>query len=373
MSAKAFLLLGAAAGICTGITSGAKAQQTIKGEATHTHLLPTPQKVSYLPPQHSFAPANLIASLTQAALAVETITNGQTPDTKTITDRHKQANGANKAAAVVPRFFANRITYRPSSQAANSFLHEHALQQDSRRSEHTLYQEQQSHKLTDPLSADENAQINREIQLQEHKNALNVQITAAFMQIIQALGQEESKEKQELLKQGQDRLTELCGAGQCQWSMTRLQSWIEHNAPRIEAMQSPVAVRSAIELVEAENQLARQAIATDCEIANIRASLGINNTTPTPGEKALATLSFVPSLYTSLASLAQAGVERGTGGSRPQRLAHVLAQGELLTNRVSFLTRQANLVVQQNNIARQTNNRLMLVFTSDYADYLSGR
>lgn len=372
MNAKAILMLGAATGICTGITSSALAQQTIKGEATHTHLLPSPPKVAYLPPQHSFAPANLIASLTQAALAVETMTRGQTQETKSTNDSHKQSAGA-KAAAVVPRFFANRITYRPSSQAANSFLHERALQQDSKVSEHTLYREQQSHKLTDPVSPDENAQINSEVQLQEHKNAITVQITAAFLQIIQALGQEESKQQQDLLKQGQDRLTELCGAGQCQWSMSRLQSWVDHNSSRIEAMQNPVAVRSAIELVEAENQLTREAIASDCEIANIRASLGINNTTPTPGEKALATLAFVPSLYTSLASVAQAGMERGTGGSRAQRLAHVLAQGELLTNRVSFLTRQANLVVQQNNLARQTNNRLLLIFTSDYADYLSGR
>ncbi len=376
MKSRFKLLSCLIASTTSGITSSAQAQEVIKGEATHTHLLPSSPKLTYLPPQHTFAPANLIASLTQAALVVETQPPKQTPGTIPGTDLPKQSSGA-KAAAVVPRFFANRITYRPSSQAAAAFLHEPAWQQGSTSQApqpgQSLYREQTSHKLTDPVGPDENALITRDLQLQERKNELTVEITAAFVQVVEALGQKESSQQQNLLKQGRDRLSELCGEGQCQWSLTRLENWINNNSSRLGSIESPELARTAIELVAAQKQLASEAIAADPEIANIRATLGISNNTPTPSEKTLSTLSFVPLVYSSLAGIAQAGVERGSGGSRAQRLAHVLGQGEMLTSRINFLTRQAHLVVQQNNLARQTDNRLLLVFTSDYADFLRGR
>lgn len=314
----------------------------------HSFQLNT-QQIAVLPAVQTLAKTPiasvLVGSLTQAAINIETPRNAQPAGHKV-----QGENQATKMAMVLPNAVKNRIMYRPATATARTYLDTHS---DS-RSEVDL--EGQS------------------LQLQRRKTALSLRLLTAILQIVQGMGELESTtnadnkmQAESLIKEGEDTLTALAGAGQARWATDKLALWAkklkEENTSQGEsALANPVSPLA--EQDEAAKTTA-ECLAADSEIHNIKALLGIHDVVPSALERTLSTVSMVPIIFTKIASVAQSGVESGSGGGRISRLAHVVNLGQLLDNRSTFISQQVQLLIHTDNFAHSRQNGLLSAFARE--------
>lgn len=284
----------------------------------------------------------LVSSLTQAA-----INNEQPHQANNIGHTAQSENQAAKMAMVLPNAVRNRIMYRPATAAAHTYL--------SKEGEASQSEESQ------------------ELQLARRRAALNLRLLTALLQVVQGMGEQEklgggtSLESESLIKEGADTLTALAGAGQAKWALDKLSLWAkkqkEDNVTQGESALAP-PLSPLAEQDEAQRTIA-ECLAADSEIHNIKALLGIHDAAPSAVERTLSTVSMVPLIFTKVASVAQAGVESGSGGGRIARLSHVVHLGQKLDNRSTFISREVQLLIYMDNFARARQNSLLSAFARE--------
>ncbi len=316
-------------------------------DSEHSFQLNT-QQIAVLPAVSTLAKTPiasvLVGSLCQAAINIETPKNVQTSG-----QSMQRENQAAKMAMVLPNAVKNRIMYRPATATARTYLGSQ----------------------TGQTEVDVQAQT---LQLEQRKTALNLRLLTALLQIVQGMGELESSanadnkiQAESLIKEGEDTLTALAGAGQAKWATDKLTLWAK-KLKEENAYQGESALSNPISPLAEQDEAAKttsECLAADPEIHNIKALLGIHDVAPSAVERTLSTVSMVPLIFTKIASVAQAGVESGSGGGRISRLAHVVNLGQRLDNRSTFISQKVQLLMHMDNFAHSRQNGLLSAFARE--------
>jgi hypothetical protein len=284
-------------------------------------------------------PVTLLDDLTESALHLNN-------------NKHQQfqpPTSGQTAGTTVKTFVPNFFDYRPSRTAAQVFL--------SKDTNSSLPYREQS-EIDHIEGAD--------------RNQLSIIILATMMQLAKGLGDSNQTSAGITIEKGRGKLTELLGQGQADWVYERMSSWAEQVRKQISAEQIGASVDEPIELEHQVTGLAQKAVASDAQIANLKATMAVYDRAPGYLDRGLSAAGLTPTLIGPAAKLAQYAVECGSGGSRGKRLSDVLSIGVTIQERVTTLTRQSEIAVNNLERAHLSKNPVLYAFSKDLIGKLGG-
>lgn len=286
-------------------------------------------------------PVALLDDLTESALHLK-----QTGAHEQLQPPTSGQTAGNTLKTFVPNFFV----YRPSRSAAQVFLNKDGGNGNKDNNNNLRDQSEIDHLVG------------------AERNELSLVILATMMQLAKGLGDSDHTAALGTIDRGRNKLCELLGKGQADWVFERMESW-SANARRQTIIDQP---DDAIELESRVTSLAQQAISSDSQIANLRASMAVYDRAPGYLDRGLSAAGLTPTLIGPAAKAAQYAVEYGSGGSRVKRLSDVLAMGMTMQDRVNNLTRQSEMALNNLERARLSNNPVLYAFSKDLIGKLGG-
>ena len=255
------------------------------------------------------------------------------------------------------------LEYRPSRSAAQAFLGTN--RPSNRDYSPGSKQDPRPNRLISATT---------EVERESARNESAFQVTTAMMQLAKGFGDLDREAGEKSKEQAIQRLNELLGEGQTRWLVSRFASWatsVESQARR--EMEQTTKTVDIIDQEDLVNVLAREAAAHDSTTANLKASLGLHDRSPSKAEVILTGATLTPTIIGPAALLTERTLERANGGDRCKRLEVVLALGLNLQERLNLLTRQSALAISSLDRARLSKNTTMYAFSRDLIKKLQGK
>ncbi len=319
-------------------------------------------------------PLLLLDDLTESALHIKQLSiqasgqvSGQASGQASERSSGTFQNLSKSARTFVPNYF----DYRPSRAAAQAFLAGDNPATNSNASAsanpnvNTNANPGASTNHGSACAAPEQAEDER-----TQRNKLALTLTATMMQIAKGLGDGNTKDAEQSIERGRNKLTQLLGKGQADWVLTRMKSWAEQISANPAAIN--VGESDVLEQEEQISALVSRAINRDQQVSNLKASIAIHDKAPTGAERSLTLAGLTPNLIGPAAKLAQYAVERGTGGTRSKRLEDVLTLGMAMQERINLLTRESELAINNLERAKSAKNSVLYAFSKDLITKLGG-